>query len=458
MTISIWRKLLIVPPIALGAAFLTYQVSNKKPPIQAAPEERVRHVRVIEANPIKVVPRVVGYGSVEPVRIWQAVPQVSGRVVKVHPDFKKGAILSAGTEIILIAPTDYTIAIRQAEANIRSAKAKLDELNVNESNTQASLNIEKQLLKITEQELARMLRLQKQGTVAQATVDQEQRDTLTQRTKVLNLENTLKLIPAQRAAQDEQIEVYQAQLETAKVNLERTSIKTPFDGRVAKADVEVTQYVGIGTDLGSIDGIEAAQIDAQIPVSHFRNLAEVMISGASKPTGVGRSTVQDFSKRYGLHAIIRLRLDERWIEWQGKVVRISDTIDPKTRTIGAIVVVDKPYAKAIPGRRPPLVKGMFVEVELRTKPLADQIVVPRSALRNGKVHVVDKDSRLEIRAVETRLPQGDFVLVGKGLAPGDKVVVSDLSPAIPGMALHATNDDELAHRLTQQANGDRVGQ
>ncbi len=458
MTMPIWRKLLIVPPIALGAAFLAYQITNKKPPVQAAPEERVRHVRVIEANPTKVVPRVVGYGSVEPVRIWQAVPQVSGRVVMVHPDFKKGAILRAGTEIVRIAPTDYQIAIRQAEANIRSAKAKLDELNVNETNTQASLNIEKQLLKITEQELARMLRLQKQGTVAQATVDQEQRDTLTQRTKVLNLENTLKLIPAQRAAQDEQIEVYEAQLETARVNLERTSIKTPFDGRVAKADVEVTQYVGIGTDLGSIDGIAAAQIDAQIPVSHFRNLAEVMITDAAGQTGVGRSTVKDFSKRYGLHAIIRLRLDERWIEWQGKVVRISDTIDPKTRTIGAIVVVDRPYAKAIPGRRPPLVKGMFVEVELRSKPLVDQIVVPRSALHDGKLHLVGKNGRLEVRSVETRLPQGDFVLIGNGVAPGEQIVVSDLSPAIPGMRLRPTIDDELARRLTQQANTAKVSQ
>lgn len=457
MTMPIWRKILIIPPVALGAAILAYQISSKEAPKQNPPAERVRHVRVIEAEKTKVVPHVVGYGTVEPARVWQAVPQVNGRVLSVHEDFKKGAILPAGTEIVRIAATDYEIAIRQAEANIRSAQAALDELDVSEKNTRESLNVERALLKINEQELSRVERLLKQGTAAQALVDQEQRDALTQKTKVLSLENTLRLLPTQRATQQEQLEIYEAQLETAKVNLKRTRIVTPFDGRVAKENVEVTQYVGVGADLGTIDGIEAAEIDAQIPVSHFRRLAEVMV-GTGSSAGIDRTTVKGFAKRFGLHAIVRLRLDARDVEWRGKVVRISDTVDPKTRTVGAIVVVDRPYARAVPGKRPPLVKGMFVEVELRTRPIDSQIIVPRSALHRDSLYIADKSGRLEIRPVQVRLVQGDFIVVGSGLAVGEKVVVSDLSPAIAGMALKATTDEQLAQRLRQQAGNGEVSQ
>ena len=457
MTMPLWRKLLIIPPVALGGVILAYQISSKEAPKQNPPAERVRHVRVIEAEKTKVVPRVVGYGTVEPARIWQAVPQVSGRVLSVHKDFKKGAILPAGTEIVRIAATDYEIAIRQAEANIRSAQAALDELDVSEKNTRESLKVERALLKINEQELSRVQRLLKQGTAAQALVDQEQRDALTQETKVLSLENTLRLLPTQRAAQQEQLKVYEAQLETAKVDLERTRIVTPFDGRVANERVEVTQYVGVGADLGTIDGIEAAEIDAQIPVSHFRRLAEVMV-GTGAPTGIDRRTIKGFAERFGLYAIVRLRLDSRNIEWRGKVVRISDTVDPKTRTVGAIVVVDRPYARAVPGKRPPLVKGMFVEVELRTKPIDSQIIVPRSALNRNALYIADSSGRLEIRPVQARLVQDDFVIINKGLAAGEKVVVSDLSPAIAGMALKTTTDEELARRLRQQASNGGVSQ
>ncbi len=455
MDSSLKRKLLIFPPVILGAAVLVYQFAFKKPPEQTPPAERIRHVRVIEAVESEIVPKAVGYGSVKPGRVWDAVAQVKGRVDYVHPDFKNGAILRSGTEIIRISPADYTIAIKQAGANVRSGEAKLKELIVAEENARNSLKIEERSLEIKSQELERVRKLFERGTAAQATVDQEQSDLLAQTMKVQDLRNNLKLLPAQQVAQEEQNAVYRTQLETAKLDLQRTSIKLPFDGRIAETKVEVTQYVGVGTVLGSLDGMQTAEVEAQIPQSHFRKLIDTMV-GKSTGSGVTRKTVSDFAEKFGLHAIIRLRFDDKDVEWQGKVVRISDTVDPKTRTVGAIVSVDNNYARAVPGRRPPLVKGMFVEVELRTKPLPGKIIVPRSALHAGRLYIANGDSRLEVRPVTTGLVQGDLAVVSSGLKPGEKVVVSDLSPAIPGMGLKTTIDTGLAEKIAGKAAAKRA--
>jgi RND family efflux transporter MFP subunit len=450
MDASLKRKLLILPPLALGAAILVYQVAFKEPPAQKPPAERVRHVRVIEATEMAVVPKAVGYGSVRPARVWNAVAQVSGRIVFVHPDFKKGATLAAGTEIVRISPTDYEIAIRQANANIRSGEAKLKELTVTGQNTRDSLKIERRSLDLKEQELARTRKLLRRGSAAQAAVDQKHIDLLAQSKKVQDLENSLRLLPTQTIAQEEQIAVYKSQLETAKRNLERTSITMPFDGRIAEAGVEITQYVGVGAALGSADGMQTAEIEAQVPQSRFRKLVEAMVGEDTDRRGIAANITQVFEE-FGLHAIVRLRFDDRDVEWRGRVARISDTVDPKTRTVGAIVTVDNSYARAIPGQRPPLIKGLFVEVELRTKPIAGRMVVPRAALHAGRLYIVNAKNRLEIRPVQTGLVQGSLAVVSKGLKPGEKVIVSDLNPAIPGMALKTTADPDLAKRLRAEA-------
>ncbi len=455
MDTSHMRKLLILPPMILGAAVLVYQLASKKPPQQTPPAERVRHIRVIEAVESEIVPKAVGFGSVKPGRVWDAVAQVKGRVDYVHPDFKKGGILTSGTEIVRISPSDYKIAIKQAEANIRSGEAKLRELTVTEENTRSSLKIELESLEVRRDELARVRKLLDRGVAAQATVDQEQSDLLAQTVKVQNLRNNLDLLPVQKATQDEQIAVYRTQLETAKLDLERTSIKIPFDGRVAETNVEITQYVGVGTVLGSLDGMQAAEVEAQIPQSHFRNLIDAMMGESVRPEavrpGVTGRTISQFAAKFGLHAIVRLRFDNNDVEWQGRVVRISDTVDPKTRTVGAIVSVDNPYARAVPGRRPPLVKGMFVEVELRTKPLPGKVIVPRSALHAGQIYIADGDNRLEVRSAKIGLVQGDLAVISSGVKPGENVVVSDLSPAIPGMKLKTTPDTDLAKRIAGKA-------
>lgn len=448
------RRILILPPIIIAVAILMFVIKNKKAPEQVEAIEQSRAVRTINITPVDVVPRILGYGVVEPGRVWNAVAQVSGRIIKVHPNFKKGALLKKGTEIVRIAPDDYKIAILQAEANIRAAEAKLQEMALGINNTKASLVLERQSLVINEQEYKRSLDLKRRGTIAQATLDKERRNLLNQRKKVLGYESSLKLFPTQIKAQTEQKAISVSQLETAKLNLKRTSITLPFNARISKVNVEVTQFVAAGSTLGIGDSIKRAEIPAQIPLTQFSALMKASASDISTMRmELNEGALSMMSKKLGMYAVVRIRFGEEVIEWPGVVARISDTVDPKTRTIGAIVSVDKAYKSAIPGQRPPLVKGMFVEVEIRTTALKDQIIIPRSALHDGKVYLVDDKSRLIIKTVNVKLTQGDFVIIKNGLAPKDRVIVSDLSPAIHGMLLQSIDDVSVSNRLMTQASG-----
>jgi multidrug efflux pump subunit AcrA (membrane-fusion protein) len=129
---------------------------------------------------------------------------------------------------------------------------------------------------------------------------------------------------------------------------------------------------------------------------------------------------------------------------------MSEIVDPSTRTVGVIVEVDRPYDRVVPGQVPPLVKSMFVEVELHGRATAPLAVIPRAALRAGRVYVVDEAQRLEARPVEVAFLQGDVAVIASGLAAGEHVVVSDLVPAIEGMRLVPTPDDDLLEKMRSE--------
>lgn len=449
---EILKKLLILPPIALAVAVFVYVSNNKKQPEQHAASEVARAVRVIDAQKVAVVPTVRGFGVVRPGKEWVATAQVAGEIIKVDPALKKGALIKAGTVIVTISPVDYELAIAQARANIRSTDAKIREFSVSRKNTGDLLAIEKKALAIREGELARQKQLVKQGTVSRTSFDRETRDTIVQRKKVQDLENALRLLPTQLAVQKEQRAVFVAQLEVAKLNLARTKIKVPFNGRVSESDAEVAQYAQPGKTLAKVDSVATAEVEAQIPVNQMMGLLRAT-SGGKFVRGAANRPVSEMVRRLGLELKILLDTGTQTVSWDAKLARISDTIDPKTRTVGLIGVVEGAYSKAVIGIRPPLARGLFVEMVVTGKAHGSQIIVPRLALKNGSVFVMNKNNRLEVRAVKTGLVQDDFAVVSDGLVEGEKVVVSDLSPAVAGMLLVGEVDKALSEKIAAQAKG-----
>ncbi len=443
---DLWLFLL---PVVAGAFVLAYAFEMKPSPVQIAPTESTTRVRIIEVPEVTLIPRAVGYGNIMPGRVWQAVAEVAGKIAEIHPQLKKGAIIGKGEILLKIDPTDYLLAIAQAEADIRAASAQIEEKDAHRNNTQASLKIEERSLELIQRDFERKRKLLDQGTVSQAAVDQEERNFLNGRQSVQSLRNTLNLIPAEREVLNAQRAQHQAKLEEAKLDLERTVIVAPFDSRIAEVNVEATQYTALGKVLAVADDIGVSEVTAQVPIGRLINLVS---SDTAIPDSAAGLTSQ-LPDLLGFEAKVRLRASSINAEWQGRFTRINDTIDPETRTAGVIVAVDNPYRQTLPGSRPPLTKNMFVEVELKGRPRAGQIVVPRSSLHGTNVYVVTDGNRLEIRTVEIAFVQTDFAVIKNGLKAGERIVVSDPIPAISGMLVEPTEDKAVSAKLILTAEG-----
>jgi RND family efflux transporter MFP subunit len=445
------KKWVILIPVIAGVAALMALKQSSNPPVQEARQEQARLVRVIRAPSLTVIPTAQGHGSVRPSRTWEAVAQVKGKIVEKQPALQKGAILEAHSLILRIDPADYELAIAQAEADIQATRAQLDELAAKASNTEASLKIERAALALNQNELARKRQLVDKGGISRSDLESQERSLLAQQQSVQAQINTLNLFPSQKALLEAQLARHMATLASARRSLANTEIRLPFTSRIAEVNVEQGQYVREGELLVAADALDKAEIEIQIPITQMSHLVH-----ASRPIDVLTLDPGDALQQIGLSATATLQENGLSASWEARFARLSDTLDPKTRTVGVIVEVDEPYANVMPGRRPPLVKGLFVQVTLAGKARPDSLVVPRSALHAGRLYVVNGQQRLEIREVEVEMLQPGFATIAAGLQPGEQVVISDLVPAIQEMLLKPVQDPATEQRLARLAAGEQT--
>ncbi len=447
-----FRKVLIIPAALVGVVALVIAIKSKQPPERILPAEKITPVRIIEAPRLTVTPRVLAYGNVRPGTVWNAVAEVNGKILEIHPQLKKGAILPKGAVLYRIDPAPFELAAARIKADIRAAKAHLVELKIKEENTQAALEIEKRSLELSSHSLDRQRRLFKEGAASQAAVDKEERNVLARRLSVQMRRNTLNLIPAERETLEAQLAANRSRLESARLDLKNTAIRAPFDLLVADVRAEKGQFATRSQTLAVVDSIDVAEISAQLPIDRMMSIAW---PGGADSMELAEMTqlMRKLPAIFEADSVVRLRAGKRVIKWPARVIRISDAIDPQTRTAGVIVAVDDPYRQAHPGRKPPLVKNMYVEVELRGRPRDGLVAIPREALHGSEVYVVGAENRLEKRAVKVSFRQANFVALASGLDAGERVIVTDLIFAIEGMLLAPVKDAKALEALKAEATG-----
>ena len=443
--------LITLPIAAIGAGILAYVVSTSPPPERIDIAERAKAVRVITAETKVVTPTHVGFGVVAPEHTFEAIAEVGGTVKYVNPALRNGQILPAGTVLLRLSPTDFNLAIAQANANIRAAEARLAELDVSVLNQRSALEIEQDALAVKASDLARSEALFAAGTTAQSTRDGARAAHLAQRQKVQGIEGTLALFPTQNAVQTEQIAVYQTHLATAELNLKRSEFILPFTARVASHSVEVGQFLKTGQTAAMFDGIDRAEVEVQLSLDSFRNLVQLSQS-SSAFLSIDPTQMTQTLRGLGFKALVQLRLGDEVLTWPATVDRISDEIDQQSGTIGVVVLVENAYSQSGPNSRPPLTKGMFVDVVLSTAPIRG-IVLPRSALADGQVFVAGDDNRLQVIPATPFLVQGGIAVFKDGITEGSRIVLSPPSPVIEGLLLDPHPDAALMTELLAEDAG-----
>ncbi len=438
--------------VFIGVLIVVIAVKTRKGPKRLDLGEAAAVVRVVKIERLSLAPRANGYGVAQPRSIWKAVAEVDGRIEWMAQGLEDGEFVSEGDELLRIDRRSLEFTRTQTDANRERLQASLAELQMQDVNDQASLVIEKRSLTLLEKELKRQKNLYAQKTVSQKDVDDAERNLLTQRSKVQSLENTLRLSPSNQVEIEMQVRTEEAKLDDIDLDLSHTSIRAPFAGRISGLTVEPSQYARVGEVLFSLDEIAVSEITTQISVDKMLPFLKASDNATTRPLSMQERLE---SRAEAIHATVFVRTQEgETYRWPGRFVRVRETLDPKSRTVGVVIAVDDPYKALIDGTRPPLAKGMFVEVALRGMEMKDKIVVPRLALHDGMVYLVNSENRLERRSVQIDFHQGEYAVIRSGLQGGERLVVTDLSPAVSGMLLKASIDESQQQKMREKANGD----
>jgi multidrug efflux pump subunit AcrA (membrane-fusion protein) len=140
-------------------------------------------------------------------------------------------------------------------------------------------------------------------------------------------------------------------------------------------------------------------------------------------------------------------------KWRGELLRIMDSIDPTRDTLGIVIAVNNPYEGVIPGKRPPLLKGMYTAVELYA-PAREMMVIPRKAVHQGRIYVATANNELEIREVNVLHRQGRLVILDGGVEEGEKIIITDVIPVIEGLPLNPIQAIDYELQMARDALGD----
>lgn len=440
--------------VLAGALVFTWLEYSKAAPRKRATAEQRRMVRALELAKIEVVPRITGFGEVEAQREWQGLAEVSGSVVELADRLEVGRVVQAGTVLLKIDPGGYAIERGRSEAQVKAVRAQIAELKARESSAAQNLKIDERSLALARTELARVRSLYEQGALPQSDVDVAERAVITAEKTVQGFRNTLGELPATRKVLEAQLEQQQAGVATTQMTLTKTEIVAPFTMRLREVNVGLQQVVSTGQALIVGDGVDVFEIPAQIPVGSIGTLLPPRPAEDTTQTPPpSPPTSPPPSRLDAIEAVVRLEGQTIKRSWNGTLRRMGG-IDPATRMSLAVVQVDDTREPGAPSPGPRLSRGMYVEVELRGPPRSDCLAVPRTAYHDGTLHIVGADDKLELRAVEASLVQEEFVCVTGEVQAGERIVLTDLVPALAGMPLEARADDEARAALAAAARGE----
>ncbi len=387
------RSMLAPGSVLAGGLALSWLLLTGKPAPepQELPPRAVPMVDVATVDPAPAALSVTTQGTVQPQREIDLVSRVAGQVESVAKDFAAGSFFREGSLLVAIEDVDYELMIARMESQVAAARQRVAE---------------------------------EEGRALQA--QREWRDLGNSQA------NALFLREPQLASAQASLRAAEAELAAALLDLERTRITAPFDGRISEKFVDAGQYVTPGARIARVYSTRSMEVrlpltDRQVALIdlplHYR-------AGGDSPEMPAVSLRATFGGR-------------DWT-WQGRIVRTDASVDESTRVVYAVAEVTEPFAPGPSGERPPLVPGLFVHATIEGRSLPAVVGLPRSALRSDDtVMLVDAGQQLEPRAVSVLQSEGGRVWV-QGLKRGDRVVVREPAAIVAGMRVEVNEVARIA--------------
>lgn len=313
-------------------------------------------------------------GSIEPRTQSQLVAEVRGKVRSVSDSFVEGGFFKAGETLLTLDDKDYHAAFAIAEADLAQAKVSLS------------------------QERARADQAMKDWTRLGG--GEEANDLVTRKAFV------------DSAAAS--VAAAQARVTQAKLDLKRTRVKAPFDGRILEKKADVGQFVNTGSALAQVFAVDYAEIKLPLTDAAFAKLPTDI---PAKVTLSAQGNVRD-----------------------AKIVRVSGTVDTQSRQKSVIAELDDPYG--LNGEVTALEIGSFVDAIISGAWLEDVYIIPANVIREGRFVLIEENGKLRRLAIEPVWETDSEVVVKTGLEPGMHLITTPLSYAVEGMSVKVVGKEK----------------
>jgi RND family efflux transporter MFP subunit len=379
------NRLKILLPVALlltGIACAWAVIATRPQMLPQTQATKVPLVTVIQAEPQTLRLNVHSQGVVTPRNEIDLIPEVSGKIIQLHPDFATGGFFVRNDLLVSIDPRDYDYAIAQAQAQIAEAKRQLA---MEEAQADQAHN-EWQALG--------------EGTAT-----------------------PLAMREPQLAEARAKLKAAEANLLQAQIRRSRCELRAPFTGRLQTKLAGLGQTIQSGEKLAHIYSTDLAEIRLPLPTDQLAYLDLPLGSGG------GQCNVTPLSCPK-----VTLTADFAGAQqtWEGRIVRSEGKLDDTTGVLYVVAEVVNPYTQKTD--RPPLLAGLFVQAQVQGKELQNLFVLPQNAINaSQQALVVDADQRLRIRHLEVLRNEPDRILVKSGLSAGDRIVISGIQVPVEGM-------------------------
>ncbi|UJF19518.1 efflux RND transporter periplasmic adaptor subunit [Vibrio sp. SS-MA-C1-2] len=372
---------IILALFGLGAKWL---ISNKTPPIKTDPVVLLPTVDVITVNPQSIPLTIDSYGVVNAKHKTDIVSEVQGKIVALSKNFIAGGYVNKGDELARIEVADYQTDLIQAKASLAQALAQLEE--------------EKARVEVAKKDWQHV-------SVSEAP--------------------KLGLRVPQLQKEQANVAYARAALERAERNVSRTVIKAPYSGLVIEKNIDMGQYLTIGSQVGRIYSTDIAEIRLPLTAKQINN----------------------FEQRFELNSEVRLTAERggQQFKWQAKIVRSEGVVDETNRMTYLVAEIVDPYHKKSKKNNSVILKfGTFVNATILGPEIKNIVTLPRYLVRDGKVMVISEQQTAHFKPVNIVHQDIDNAYIQDSLQSGEMVSSIVLSTIAEGDKVQLKNSLENA--------------
>lgn len=365
-----------IPLVIITATAIMIYIIFANPPQMKKEITKVSKIQVEVKNLNKEKFQVFldSYGTAQASTKTTLTSQVSGKIIFINENFKNGGYFKKGDLLVQIEDEDYKADVKIANAQLILAKQTL---------------------------------LEEQAKAKQAKEDW----------KKFNIDekpDDLVLRVPQLQSSIATVEAKEADLQKAKLNLNRTKILAPYDGRVIEKSISIAQVISNNAQIGTIFSND--NIEVRLPIKN-KDLNLIDINLDAKVEFISQLS----NKIY-----------------EGKIVRSESTIDENTKQLYLIAQIDENISN--------LKIGEYLKAKIEAKKLENVIIIPNETIYQSSYVYVQKDGILEKRVIEISWQNDEYAVISNGLKENDNLILTTLGSVKSGTKVEIINKENKGHK------------